>query len=92
MTARKRIRQQKAVWPKPGEKPGPPASFRKKVRAFPGAKLALEKVTGAGLNKKLPLWAKLSPEVSRKVRLGNYERLFDAARLSVRAWEKANTK
>jgi hypothetical protein len=39
-----------------------------------------------------PLWAKLSPEVSRKVRLGNYERLFDAARLSVRAWEKANTK
>jgi predicted TIM-barrel fold metal-dependent hydrolase len=38
-----------------------------------------------------PLWAKLSPEVSRKVRLGNYERLFDAARLSVRAWEKANT-
>ena len=39
-----------------------------------------------------PLWAKLSPEVSRKVRLGNYERLFDAARLSVRAWEKANTE
>ena len=39
-----------------------------------------------------PLWAKLSPQVSRKVRLGNYERLFDAARLSVRAWEKTNTK
>ena len=39
-----------------------------------------------------PLWAKLSPEVSQKVRLGNYARLFDAARLSVRAWEKANTK
>jgi hypothetical protein len=58
MTARKRIRQQKAVWPKPGEKPGPPASFRKKVRAFPGAKLALEKVTGAGLNKKL-VWLEL---------------------------------
>lgn len=39
-----------------------------------------------------PLWGKLSPEVSQKVRLGNYARLFDAARLSVRAWEKANTK
>jgi hypothetical protein len=39
-----------------------------------------------------PLWSKLSPEVSYKVRLGNYERLFDVARLSVRAWEKANTK
>ena len=32
-----------------------------------------------------PLWRKLSPEVSQKVRLGNYQRLFDAARLSVRA-------
>jgi hypothetical protein len=39
-----------------------------------------------------PLWKKLSPEVSHKVRMGNYERLFDAARVSVRAWEKANTK
>jgi hypothetical protein len=39
-----------------------------------------------------PLWKKLSPEVSRKVRLGNYEKLFDAARLSVRSWEKANVK
>ena len=39
-----------------------------------------------------PLWSKLSPEVSQKVRLGNYARLFDAARLSVRAWEKSNAK
>ena len=39
-----------------------------------------------------PLWKKLSPEVSQKVRMGNYARLFDAARVSVRAWEKANTK
>jgi hypothetical protein len=37
-----------------------------------------------------PLWKKLSPEVSQKVRMGNYARLFDAARVSVRAWEKAN--
>jgi hypothetical protein len=39
-----------------------------------------------------PLWKKLSPEVSQKVRMGNYARLFDAARVSVRAWEKANIK
>jgi hypothetical protein len=39
-----------------------------------------------------PLWKKLSPETSQKVRLGNYARLFDAARISVRAWEKANAK
>lgn len=37
-----------------------------------------------------PLWAALAPEASRKVRLGNYERIFDEARLRVRAWEKAN--
>lgn len=37
-----------------------------------------------------PLWAQLTPEASRKVRLENYERLFDAARIKVRAWEKAN--
>jgi hypothetical protein len=37
-----------------------------------------------------PLWARLTPEASRKVRLENYERLFDAARVKVRAWETAN--
>jgi hypothetical protein len=37
-----------------------------------------------------PLWKLLSPEASRKVRLTNYERLFDAARPKVRAWEKAH--
>ncbi|HET9334452.1 MAG TPA: amidohydrolase family protein [Gemmatimonadota bacterium] len=37
-----------------------------------------------------PLWAALTPEASRMVRLGNYERLFDAARAQVRAWERAN--
>ena len=36
-----------------------------------------------------PLWAQLTPDASRKVRMGNYERLFDAARVKVRAWEKA---
>ena len=37
-----------------------------------------------------PLWDALTPEASYKVRLGNYQRLFDKARVDVRAWEKAN--
>jgi hypothetical protein len=37
-----------------------------------------------------PLWAKLTPEASEQVRISNYVRLFDAARLKVRAWEKSN--
>jgi hypothetical protein len=36
--------------------------------------------------------AQLTPEVSLKIRKGNYERIFDAARAKVRAWEKANVK
>jgi predicted TIM-barrel fold metal-dependent hydrolase len=36
-----------------------------------------------------PLWKQLTPEASQKVRRGNYERLFDAGRQKVRAWEKA---
>ena len=39
-----------------------------------------------------PLWAKLTPEASEKVRKGNYERLFDEARRKVRDWEKKNAK
>ncbi len=39
-----------------------------------------------------PLFAKLTPEASEKVRKGNYERLFDRARTQVRAWEKANPR
>jgi len=37
-----------------------------------------------------PLFASLPPEVSQKLRTGNYERLFDEARRKVRAWERAN--
>jgi predicted TIM-barrel fold metal-dependent hydrolase len=37
-----------------------------------------------------PLFAKLTPEASLKLRKGNYERIFDEARRKVRAWEKAN--
>jgi predicted TIM-barrel fold metal-dependent hydrolase len=39
-----------------------------------------------------PLFAKLIPEASAKLRKGNYERLFDEARRKVRAWEKANVR
>jgi predicted TIM-barrel fold metal-dependent hydrolase len=39
-----------------------------------------------------PIWAKLTPEASRMIRKGNYEQLFDAARVKVRAWEAANVK
>ena len=39
-----------------------------------------------------PLWKLLTPEASLKVRIDNYERLFDEARAKVRAWEKANIK
>ena len=39
-----------------------------------------------------PLWKLLTPEASQKVRIGNYERLFDEGRRRVRAWEKANAQ
>lgn len=39
-----------------------------------------------------PIWALLTPEASRMIRKGNYERVFDAARTRVRAWERANVK
>jgi predicted TIM-barrel fold metal-dependent hydrolase len=39
-----------------------------------------------------PIWAQLTPEASLKIRKGNYERIFDAARAKVRAWEKTNVK
>jgi predicted TIM-barrel fold metal-dependent hydrolase len=37
-----------------------------------------------------PVWSQLTPDVMHKVTIGNYERIFDAARTRVRAWEKAN--
>ena len=39
-----------------------------------------------------PVWKALTPEASRRVRMGNYERIFDEGRRRVRAWEKANAK
>ena len=37
-----------------------------------------------------PVWDGLTPEASSKIRKGNYERLFDRARVRVRAWERAH--
>jgi predicted TIM-barrel fold metal-dependent hydrolase len=39
-----------------------------------------------------PLWAALSSDARSKVRVANYERLFDTARRKVRAWEAAHLK
>jgi len=39
-----------------------------------------------------PLFAQLTRAAGEKVRKGNYERLFDAARQRVRAWERAHAK
>ncbi len=39
-----------------------------------------------------PVWKLLTPETREKVRKGNYERLFNAARVKVRAWEAANVR
>jgi predicted TIM-barrel fold metal-dependent hydrolase len=39
-----------------------------------------------------PVFALLTPAASLAIREKNYERLFDAARVHVRAWEKANLK
>lgn len=39
-----------------------------------------------------PLWDLLTPDTRQKVRKGNYERLFDAARRNVRTWEAAHVR
>ena len=39
-----------------------------------------------------PLWKALDAETSRKVRLRNYERIFDEARGKVRNWENAHVR
>ncbi len=39
-----------------------------------------------------PIWRRLTPEASAKVRKTNYERIFDRARLNVRAWERAHVE
>jgi hypothetical protein len=39
-----------------------------------------------------PLWTELDPAAKDKILRQNYERLFDQARVKVRAWEAANSK
>jgi hypothetical protein len=39
-----------------------------------------------------PVWRLLSPQASEKIRTGNYERIFDAGRRRVRAWERTHVK
>jgi predicted TIM-barrel fold metal-dependent hydrolase len=39
-----------------------------------------------------PVFAQLKPDTSLAIRKKNYERLFDAARIRVRAWEKEHVK
>jgi hypothetical protein len=39
-----------------------------------------------------PVWQRLTPEASQKVRAGNYERIFDEGRRRVRAWEQAHAR
>ena len=39
-----------------------------------------------------PVWKGLTPEASGRIRIGNYERIFDEGRRRVRAWEAANVK
>ena len=39
-----------------------------------------------------PVWKQLTSDASEKVRKTNYERIFDAARRKVRAWEKENVR
>ena len=39
-----------------------------------------------------PIWAQLTPEASLKVRRTNYQHVFDAARVRVREWERANVR
>jgi hypothetical protein len=39
-----------------------------------------------------PVFAKLTPDTSHAIRLGNYEKIFDEGRRRVRAWEATNLK
>jgi hypothetical protein len=39
-----------------------------------------------------PVWRLLTPEASRKIRKANYERIFNAGRERVRAWERAHAQ
>jgi len=44
----------------------------------------------AVLNILNPLWAKVGPDAAHKIRFANHARLFDEARIKVRAWEASH--
>jgi hypothetical protein len=37
-----------------------------------------------------PIFDRIKPDTKQAITMSNYERLFDAARVKVRAWERAN--
>jgi hypothetical protein len=39
-----------------------------------------------------PLWRRLTPEASEKIRKGNFARIFDNGRTRVRTWERAHSQ
>lgn len=53
MSARKRTRPPKTVWLRPRTEPNPPASFKRGVFRYAGARDAFRKLTGQGLNEDL---------------------------------------
>lgn len=58
MGALKRTRPLKTVWLSPWETPDPPASFKRGVLGYAGAKDAFQKLTSRGVNEDL-LWRHL---------------------------------
>lgn len=52
----------------------------------PGRRQNLQEYLAVQLGYK-PLWDELGPAVAHKIKLGNYRRIFDEARVRVRAWE-----
>ncbi len=68
------------------------------IEAFPDRFLfGSDVVSPSGIDKPLavyemyePLWKALTPETAEKVKKGNYIRLFDNARVKVKAWESEN--
>ncbi len=70
------------------------------IEAFPDRFLfGTDVVAPSGIDKCLavydmydPLWHSLTSQTAEKVKKGNYLKLFDAARVKVRQWEKENIK
>jgi hypothetical protein len=59
------------------------------MRVVPGQRLTLEEYASV-ITLLDPIFKKLPEAAVRKIRFGNYERIFDGARAKVRAWEHAH--